>query len=60
MTIFDLLVAVIVGLITAFPLCKIAQKAGFKADWWVMLILVLLPILQLPYLYYIALSQWKK
>ncbi|EGU0147663.1 hypothetical protein JFQ72_001823 [Vibrio parahaemolyticus] len=56
MTVFDLLIAIIVGLITAFPLCKVASKLGFKADWWVMLVLVLIPLLQIPYLYWIALK----
>ncbi len=54
MTIFELLVAIIAGFITAFPLCKVAKKLGFKSDWWVMLILVLVPVLQIPFLYWVA------
>ena len=54
MTIFDLIVTLIVGFITAFPLCRVAKNQGFKADWWVMLVLVLIPVLQIPYLYWIA------
>lgn len=57
MTVFDLLIAIIVGFITAFPLCKVANKLGFKADRWVMLVLVLIPLLQIPYLYWIALKK---
>ncbi|TOG93967.1 hypothetical protein CGI95_12285 [Vibrio parahaemolyticus] len=54
MTIFDLLVALIVALITAVPLCKVANKLGFKSDWWVMLILVFIPFTQILYLYWMA------
>ncbi|WP_038229017.1 hypothetical protein [Vibrio sp. ER1A] len=54
MTIFDLLVAIIVGFITAFPICRIAKNQGVKADWWVMLVLALIPVIQIPYLYWIA------
>ncbi|PKF50297.1 hypothetical protein AT251_12545 [Enterovibrio nigricans] len=54
MTVFDLIVVLIAGLITAFPLCRVAKKLGFKADWWIMLILVLIPFTQLIYLYFIA------
>ncbi|WED29182.1 hypothetical protein L3V77_24960 [Vibrio sp. DW001] len=56
MTVFDLMVVLIAGLITAFPLCRVAKKLGFKADWWIMLVLVLIPFTQLIYLYFIALK----
>lgn len=60
MTVWDLLVMLVAATITAFPLCKIAKKAGFNADWWVMMVLILIPVLQLPYAYYVALKDWEK
>lgn len=60
MTVYQLIVMMIAGLITVLPLCAIAKKAGFKGDWWVALLLILIPFLQLIYLYMIAFKKWDK
>ena len=60
MTIYQLMLTIIVSFITALPLCNIAKKAGFKGDWWVMFIMVIIPFIQLIYLYLLAFKKWHK
>lgn len=54
MTIYEILISIIVGLIGAIPLFKLGGKVGADIGGGGFALLVLLPIIQLPFLYYIA------
>lgn len=54
MTIFEILVAIAVGLIGAVPLTKLAKKVNVDIGGAGFALLVLIPVLQIPFIYYIA------
>lgn len=57
MSVWELMVMVIAALFTAVPLCKIGNKIGLKSDGFMLALLVLIPITQLIYLYYLAFAK---
>lgn len=59
MSVYEMLIAIIIGLIGAVPLVKLANKVGFNVGGGSLALLVLIPILQLPFLYYIAFKNKK-